>query len=162
MALDLRGPGREERDAIREAGVTNVPEGWVVLPTAAFGTHNGPLYRPSGDGKRVFGFLADHRHGNKRGVVHGGMLATAFDIGLGNACWDAAGERPSATVQLNVQFVGALQLGEFAVVTAEIIRTTRSLVFARGVMTVGDRVVAIADGVWKVLAWRGEAFEPGG
>jgi acyl-coenzyme A thioesterase PaaI-like protein len=136
-----------------------IPEGWVRVPTQAFGTHVGPFYRPDGN-KRLCGFVADERHGNKRGVTHGGMLATAFDIALGNACWDAAGERPSATIQLNIQYVGALQLGEFATVQAEIIRTTRSLVFVRGVMMVGDRVVATGEGIWKVLAWRGEPYVP--
>ena len=145
---------------------TSVPEGWVRVPTQAFGSHVGPFYRPAPDappqpdGTVLCGFLADARHGNKRGVVHGGMLATAFDVALGNASWAAAGQRPSATVQLTVQFVGALQLGEFAVVGTEIVRATRSLVFVRGTMRVGERVVATADGVWKILAWRGEAYVP--
>ena len=147
-----------------DAGTTavpdgGVPDGWVKVRTQAFGTHVGPFWRPEGD-VLTCGFAADARHGNKRGVVHGGMLATAFDVALGNASWDAAGQRPSATVQLAVQYVGALQLGEFAVIQAEIIRATRSLVFVRGVMRVGDRVVATADGVWKILAWRGEPFKP--
>ncbi len=138
----------------------DVPEGWERVPTQAFGTHVGPFYRPPGGGRLLSGFLADKRHGNKRGVVHGGMLATAFDVALGNASWEAANQRPSATVQLTVQYVGALQLGEFATIQAEIVRAARSLVFVRGVMTVGERTVATADGVWKILAWRGEPFVP--
>jgi uncharacterized protein (TIGR00369 family) len=137
-----------------------VPEGWMLLPTKAFGTHVGPFYRPADGDTLECGFVADERHGNKRGVVHGGMLATAFDVALGNASWEAAEQRPCATVQLNVHFIGALKLGEFAAIRPEIVKTTRSLVFLRGVMTVGDRVVATADGVWKILAWRGEAFVP--
>lgn len=137
-----------------------VPDGWVRVQTQAFGTHVGPFYRPPGDAALECGFVADERHGNKRGVVHGGMLATAFDVGLGNASWAAAGQRPSATVQLNVQFIGALQLGEFARIQAEIIKTTRTLVFIRGIMNVDGRVVATADGIWKILAWRGDPFVP--
>ncbi len=137
-----------------------VPAGWVVRPTKAFGTHVGPFYKPADGDDTLCGFLADERHGNKRGVVHGGMLATAFDVALGNASWEAAGQKPCATVQLNVHFVGALQLGEFAQMQAEVVRATRSLVFLRGVMTVDGRVIATADGVWKILAWRGEAFVP--
>ncbi len=137
-----------------------VPEGWVLLPTKAFGTHVGPFYRPAHGEALQCGFVADERHGNKRGVVHGGMLATAFDVALGNASWEAAEQRPCATVQLNVHFIGALHLGEFASIRPEIVKTTRSLVFLRGVMSVGDRMVATADGVWKILAWRGEAFVP--
>jgi len=141
--------------------VTNsVPEGWEKIPSKAFGTHVGPFYRPADGGSLVCGFRADERHGNKRGVVHGGMLATAFDTALGNASWDAAGERPCATVQLNVHYVGAMKLGEFATIRTEIVKVTRSLVFLRGTMTVGDRIIATTDGVWKILAWRGEAFVP--
>lgn len=147
-------------------GTTNVPEGWVRLPTQAFGTHVGPFYRPAEGDMLLCGFVADERHGNKRGVVHGGMLATAFDVALGNASWAAAGQKPSATVQLTVQFVGALQLGEFAIIRTEVVKATRSLVFVRGTMIVGvpgatttdERVVATADGVWKILAWRGEPY----
>lgn len=130
----------------------------MIRKTKAFGTHVGPFYCPPGDDKMGCGFLADERHGNKRGVVHGGMLATAFDVALGNASWDAASQKPCATVQLNVQFIGAVKLGEFASIQVEVIKATRSLVFLRGVMTTGDRTVAVADGVWKILAWRGEPY----
>lgn len=138
-----------------------VPEGWVPRPTKAFATHVGPFYSAPGGDAVGCGFVADARHGNKRGVVHGGMLATAFDVALGNASWDAAGQRPCATVSLNVQFVGAVKLGEFAYVAVEVVKATRTLVFLRGTMRVGERTVAVADGVWKILEWRGEPFVPG-
>ena len=137
-----------------------IPASWVVRPTKAFGTLVGPFYKPEGGDDTLCGFVADERHGNKRGVVHGGMLATAFDVALGNACWEAVGQKPCATVQLNVHFIGALKLGEFAEVEAEVVRVTSSVVFLRGVMRVGERVVGTADGVWKILVWRGEAFVP--
>ena len=133
----------------------------MIRPTKAFGTHVGPFYRPAHGDDTLCGFVAQDKHGNKRGVVHGGMLATAFDVALGNASWEAAGQKPCATVQLNVHFIGAVQLGEFAQMQAEVVRATRSLVFLRGVMSVDGRVVATADGVWKILAWRGEPFIPG-
>ena len=131
-----------------------VPDGWAVMPTKAFGTHVGPFYRPEGGGTELVGFVADERHGNKRGVVHGGMIATAFDVALGNASWAAAGQRPSATVQLNVHYLGAVRLEDFAEIAVTIVKTTRTLVFIRGVMTVRGEAVAAADGVWKILAWR--------
>ena len=137
-----------------------VPPGWTLRPTKAFGTHVGPFYNPPGGDADGCGFVASPKHGNKRGVVHGGMIATAFDVALGNASWHAAGGKPCATVQLNVTYVGALQVGEFAAVAAEIIKATRSIVFLRGTMRAGERVIATADGVWKILAWRGEPFQP--
>ncbi len=135
-----------------------VPEGWVLRPTKNFATHAGPFYCPAGEEAGRSGFIASDKHGNKRGVVHGGMLMTAFDVALGNASWEASGQKPCATVQLNIQFVGAVKMGDFAVVTPEITKSTRTLVFIRGVMRVGDTVVATADGVWKKLEWRGEPF----
>lgn len=137
---------------------SQVPPGWAKRPGKAFNTYVGPFYQPEGgDGLRC-GFVTDERHGNKRGVTHGGMIATAFDVALGNASWDAAGQKPCATVQLNIHYIGALQLHEFAEVAIEVVRATRSLVFLRGVMSAGERTIATADGVWKILAWRGEPY----
>ena len=59
-------------------------------------------------------------------------------------------------MQLTIQFVGALQLHEFAEISVEIVRATRSLVFLRGVMVAAGRTIATADGVWKILKWRGD------
>lgn len=137
-----------------------VPVGWTRIPTQAFGTHVGPFYKPEGGGHLLFGFLADAKHGNKRGVTHGGMIATAFDVALGNACWEEAGQKPCATIQLNIHYVGALALGEFAQVAVEVVRTAKTMVFVRGTMAVDGRVVAAADGVWKILNWRGEYVPP--
>lgn len=120
----------------------------------------GPFYEPADRDPLQCGFTAETKHGNKRGLVHGGMIATAFDAALGTAAWSAAGQKPSVTVQLNVSFVGALEMGEFAHIRTEIVRATRSLVFLRGTMMVAARVIASADGVWKILNWRGEPYQP--
>lgn len=135
---------------------TAIPPGWVIRPGKEFNSHVGPFYQREGGDPARCGFLTDERHGNKRGVCHGGMIATAFDVALGNAGWSASGGRPCATINLNIQFIGALHLHEFAEIGIETLRATRSLVFLRGVMTVGERLVASADGVWKILAWREE------
>ena len=157
----MNGPEVAVDIEARAGGVeAAVPAGWTLRPVKAFGTLVGPFYNPPGGDAEGCGFVASAKHGNKRGVVHGGMIATAFDVALGNASWHAAGGKPCATVQLNVTFVAAVKVGEFAAVTAEIVKATRSIVFLRGTMRVGERVVATADGVWKILTWQGEAFQP--
>jgi acyl-coenzyme A thioesterase PaaI-like protein len=129
----------------------HVPEGWISQPQTAFDVLAGPFYFPADKTTSTCGFLADARHANTRGLVHGGMITTAFDFGLGVTSRNATEQRPGATVQLNIHFIGAMKLSEFAIVRYEIMRATRSLVFLRGVMTVGDRIVATSDGVWKIL-----------
>jgi len=128
-----------------------VPDGWEVLKTQAFGTHVGPFYRPiEGDGS-TFGFWADERHGNKRGVVHGGMLMTFADQAFGELVLDAIDRRQCATIQMNTHFIAAVQIGDFVEARGEIVRVTRSLIFMRGFLVVGERNVAAIDGIWKVL-----------
>ena len=100
-----------------------VPPGWKVRPGKNFNTFVGPFYER--DERRLdctAGFVTDERHGNKRGVTHGGMIATAFDVALGNAAWSAAEGQRCATVQLTIQYVGALKLHEFAEITVEVVR----------------------------------------
>ncbi len=137
-----------------------VPPGWTVRPGKNFNSFVGPFYEPENSDSLRAGFVTDERHGNKRGVTHGGMIATAFDVSLGNAAWSAASGERCATVQLTIQYVGALKLHEFAEVSVEVIRATRSMVFLRGTMVANGRMIATADGVWKILKWRDDAASP--
>ena len=98
-----------------------------------------------------YGFLAEERHLNKGGVVHGGMLMSFADDAFGMTVWEAAGRQLCTTVQLNTQFVAPVRAGEFVESRAEVLRRTRTLIFMRGVLLVGDRTVIHADGVWKIL-----------
>ncbi len=114
----------------------------------------GPWWqRPKGDSFE-YGFLAESKHHNRRGVVQGGMLMTFADRSLGMTCWYANEKQPQATVQLDVHFIDAVQIGEFVECRCRVVRRTRSLVFMTGDLVVGDRVVATANGVWKTLGKR--------
>jgi acyl-coenzyme A thioesterase PaaI-like protein len=59
---------------------------------------------------------------------------------------------PQATIELNIRFIDAVELGEFMEIAPGIARKTRSIVFMRGTVTADGRIVATADGIWKVLA----------
>ena len=69
------------------------------------------------------------------------------DLGL---AWQAAG-RGVATVQFDMQFVSAARMGDFVETRPEVVRRTAALVFMRGTLLAGTRVVATAQGVWKIL-----------
>lgn len=111
----------------------------------------GPYVRRKTAKGYVYGFQTDDRHANVNGVIHGGMLATFIDQALGSTVYEALGKRRGATAQLNCMFIGAVRPGEFLECDADVIRITRSLVFIRGILRVGDRQVLAADGVWKIL-----------
>lgn len=129
----------------------HVPAGWEPFDGKGFVDLVGPLYcRRGEDGLRAFGFVATEKHANLIGLVHGGMLMTLADRALGVGAWDSAGG-PCVTIQMDMQFLSAVKMGEFAEIAPELVRRTRSLVFLRGTVKVGERPTAMATGIWKIL-----------
>ena len=125
--------------------------GWEPYTDEGFIGLVGPLWqRPAGDSFR-YAFMAGPKHHNRRGVVQGGMLMTFADRSLGMTAWYANEQKPQATVHLDVHFIDAVQIGEFVEAKCRVVRRTRSLLFMSSEITVGDRVVATANGVWKTL-----------
>jgi uncharacterized protein (TIGR00369 family) len=126
--------------------------GWKPMPASDYPALVGPfLARRDGEGGWRYGFVAEQRHLNLGGVVHGGMLMSFADDALGATIFQAVGRRPVTTIQLNTQFVSPVRLGELVEVRAEVLRATRTVVFVRGVLEVAGRTVVHADGVWKIL-----------
>jgi acyl-coenzyme A thioesterase PaaI-like protein len=126
--------------------------GWEPYSDAGFIGLVGPFWqKPDGQSFR-YAFLAEPKHHNRRGVVQGGMLMTFADRALGMTAWYANGCRPQATIQLDVHFVEAVQIGEFVEAHANVVRRTRSVIFMNGTLVVGARVVATANGIWKSLS----------
>ena len=128
--------------------------GWEPYRDEGFIGLVGPFWaRPSGD-SFLYAFKAESKHHNRRGVVQGGMLMTFADRSMGMTCWYANERQPQATVQLDMHFIDAVQVGEFVEAKCTVVRRTRSLVFMAGELVVGTRVVATANGVWKTLGKR--------
>jgi acyl-coenzyme A thioesterase PaaI-like protein len=126
--------------------------GWEPYTDEGFIGLVGPLWqRPAGRGT-AFAFLAQPKHHNRRGVVQGGMLMTFADRAMGMTAWEANRRRPQATIQLDMQFLEAVAIGDFVEARCEVVRRTRSLIFMRAALVVDERVVATANGIWKALA----------
>jgi acyl-coenzyme A thioesterase PaaI-like protein len=126
--------------------------GWKPADTRGFIELVGPmLYRDDGETLRL-GFLATAKHGNSRGVVQGGMIATFCDRSLAMGSRRVNNNLPQATIELSIRYIDAVQLGEFVEIAPEVVRKTRSVIFMRGTVTAGGRIVATADGIWKALA----------
>lgn len=125
---------------------------WAPVRQGGYPALIGPfLFRRDPAGTLVFAFVAEARHLNLGGVVHGGMLTSFADDVLGMSVWEAAGRRACTTVQLNMHFIAPAREGDRIEGQAEILRITRSVVFVRGTLRCGDRLIAAADGVWKLL-----------
>ncbi len=125
--------------------------GWEPYSDEGFIGLVGPFWtRTEGETPR-FAFLAEPKHHNRRGVLQGGMMMTFADRSLGTTAWHANGQKPQATVHLDVHFIDAVQIGEFVEAKCRVVRRTRALIFMSGEFMVGERTVATANGVWKAL-----------
>jgi uncharacterized protein (TIGR00369 family) len=125
--------------------------GWEARRRNDFPDFNGPIWEKLENGARIFGFLADARHANDRGVVHGGMLMTFADHSLGELMLDAVERKLCATIQLNTHFLRAAQIGDFVECRGTITRQTGRMVFMHGYLSVNGANVAAVDGIWTIL-----------
>lgn len=127
-------------------------EGWVREIAEGFVDYIGPFWRRvTADGGIEFCFPTDPRHHNTRNVLQGGAMMTFADLAVGRAFRFLTGATRTATVQLDIAFIDAVQIGEIVYARPEMLRTTKTVAFMRSTFTVGDRVVATAQGVWKLL-----------
>lgn len=129
-------------------------EGWVHGDQTGLPIFLRPLWtRQEGDAV-AFGFEAHPELANGRGVLHGGMLAAFMDHTLGLTVRHSTGPRPMATIQLDLHYVAAGETGQFVEGRGELVRRTSSLVFMRGELTQGGRVLLSASGIWKLITPR--------
>lgn len=126
-------------------------DGWQPDDDDGFVALVGPIWRrASGDTDR-YAIVTEPKHYNRGGVVHGGVLMTFADRAIGRTCRYANAHQPQATIQLDVHFVDAVQVGEVVEAKCRVVRRTRAVMFASAELMVGTRVVATANGVWKTL-----------
>ncbi|BCM86944.1 PaaI family thioesterase [Methylobacterium indicum] len=125
--------------------------GWEVIAMSEFIDLIGPVWQRESAAGPLYGLLIAEKHRNRNGVVHGGVMATLLDMALGRTASDAQGGRRQATINLDLQFLEPVQVGEFLVAECRVVRPTRSILFMQGHLRVEDRVCAAAQGVWKIL-----------
>lgn len=125
---------------------------WVPIEDAGFIAHVGPLHRRDADG--AYAFRAEQKHANLIGVVHGGMLMSFADRALGETAMRVADGANCVTIQLEMKFIDVGRLGNWIGIRPQVVKRTGSLVFMRGDLRDGGRLLATADGVWKILRRR--------
>ena len=132
--------------------MSTVPAGFVPWVSGGeFMAANGPLYlRGEGPDLRL-GFRVEARHCNPLGMCHGGMLATFADMLMPMAAmYQAAGERRFLpTISLQMDYLAPAMLGAWVQGEAQILRTTRNLLFAQGLVSADGAPALRVSGVFK-------------
>ena len=130
--------------------VDNVLEDYVYNPCGdEFEESLGPfLSKEEANGMRSCAVQSDHRHANGMGILHGGFLMTFADFALFEfAGWDP--DNPSVTIAFNSEFISAGKVGDVVIARGECTRRTKSIMFARGSLMVGDETLMTFSGVLK-------------
>jgi uncharacterized protein (TIGR00369 family) len=90
-------------------------------------------------------------HLNTGKIAHGGFLSTIADTGMGTAAHRVAGDRRCVTINLDVKFISAGQLGDKLKGKVEILKKTKTLVFISCEISNDKEIVVSASGTWKIL-----------
>jgi acyl-coenzyme A thioesterase PaaI-like protein len=113
--------------------------GWKTWPEDRFETGTGPFYaRKDDNGGIVCRFIAEPRHMNGGGFMHGGCFLTFADF----ACFSIADEvlgGPSVTVNLSGDFLASAQAGDMMEATGEVTRAGGRLLYVRGIVTANGK-----------------------
>lgn len=130
-----------------------VPEGFsAYAESSPFLDRIGPFFqRESGSTLTLAARVLPH-HCNNKGFAHGGLLAALADISLGKTCGRSREPRvPLVTASLTIDFIGTARLADWIEANTEFSRLGRDLAFANCFLRVGDRTIARANGVYKII-----------
>jgi uncharacterized protein (TIGR00369 family) len=114
--------------------------GWRIWGSDPFELMSGPFYaRRDESGQMVCAFVAERKHMNGGGFMHGGCLMTFADYALFCIAEDALRNTGSVTASMNAEFVDSAVVGERIEARGEVVRAGGSLVFIRGLVTTAGR-----------------------
>ena len=110
------------------------------LPSSGYLEANGPFYAKWDGQQFVLGLRIEDRHCNAAGDCQGGMLATLCDVLLTvGANIQSSQSRFLPTISLSCDFIAPATKGEWIEGRVEILRTTRNLMFASGLLEIPDK-----------------------
>ena len=140
----------------------DIPEGFrAVTVGGPFMAHTGPLYARWTGERLQLGFRVEHRHTNPLNICHGGMMASFADMLLPCASmYQGTGERRFLpTISLQVDYLGASPLGAWVQGEGDVLRTTRNMLFAQGLVTADGVPVLRVSGIFKMGALIGDGTD---
>jgi acyl-coenzyme A thioesterase PaaI-like protein len=116
-------------------------KGWRTWSRDQFETHNGPFWhRMEDDGRIRCAFRVAEKHLNGMRNVHGGCFMAFADYCLFATAAPVL-QGPGVTVAFSCEFLDAAREGELVEGLAEITRAGGSLIFLRGVLKSGERIL---------------------
>lgn len=146
-------PPTADLDKLGAEPQVNIPEGFRPVKFGGpFISHNGPLYAKWTGERVLLGFGVEQRHTNPLGMCHGGMLASLADMLIPSAALyqTQAERRFLPTISLQIDYMGAVALGAWVQGEADILRSTRNMLFGQGMISADGQPVLRVSGIFKI------------
>jgi uncharacterized protein (TIGR00369 family) len=130
---------------------SEIPDEFLPIEKpSSFGELLGPIYeRKEEDGSFTRALQVEDKHTNLGGVVHGGVLMAFVDVIMGTISYRHA-RRPGASIRIVSDFIAPARIGDWLEGRGEVVKATRSVVFARGHLKVEERTILTASGTYKL------------
>jgi len=130
----------------------NAPEGFRPIRIGGpFIGHNGPLFARWTGTCLQMGFRVEERHCNPLMSCHGGMLASFADMLMpAVAIYQGVGERRFLpTISLQIDYLSGAKLGAWVQGEGDVLRRTRNMLFAQGLVLADGEPALRVSGVFK-------------
>jgi uncharacterized protein (TIGR00369 family) len=132
-----------------------IPEGYKHYRGMSPAEDNvGPFYYRKEGGELYLGMLADEKHANGMGTVHGGILLCYADYAATMLALSGVKEN-CVTINLNSDFLAPAHLGDWIEGTGTVVKRTGSLTFLRGELSVKGNPVLTFQSVLRRLSKSG-------
>lgn len=132
--------------------------GWSTWSEGSdpYETATGPFYFRIDDGEVRCAFQPLNRHLNGSGAIHGGALMSFADFSLFAIAHNALRGATAVTLTCNCEFISAGDCRALVEARGDVLRETRSIVFARGVLTQAARPLLSFSGTLKKVRPTGD------
>jgi uncharacterized protein (TIGR00369 family) len=120
-----------------------------------FSRHIGSKVEEVEPGKAVCHIDVESIHLNGNGTLHGGVYASLIDNAMGLSVAALVGLR-TATIGLDVHFLGAVREGRITCSAEVVHRTRRNATVEARVCNGGGELVALGTGTFRIFEKRGD------
>jgi acyl-coenzyme A thioesterase 13 len=111
----------------------------------------GPLYERRRDATVSLGLRIEGKHANRRGICHGGVLATLADVALGYSMGVTTGGKSSlVTASLTIDYAGSAKVGDWVEARVEVQRVGSRLGFANCYLLAGEQRIVRASAIFAL------------
>jgi uncharacterized protein (TIGR00369 family) len=122
-----------------------------------FSKHIGAKVEEVEPGRSVLRIDVEDIHLNGTGTMHGGVYASLIDNAMGLSVLALVGVR-TATIQMNVHFLGAVNSGRITCESEVLHRTRRTATAEAKVYDSEGNLVALGTGAFRVFESKGNAI----